>query len=39
MKDADDDVVVVDLGPTGLTLADLLGPRGVNVLVLEREPG
>lgn len=32
------DVVVVGLGPTGLTLAHLLGRRGVSVLVLEREP-
>ncbi|MBF6338277.1 bifunctional 3-(3-hydroxy-phenyl)propionate/3-hydroxycinnamic acid hydroxylase [Nocardia abscessus] len=34
----DVDVVVVGLGPTGLTLANLLGRRGVRVLVLEREP-
>lgn len=32
------DVAVVGLGPTGLTLAHLLGRRGLNVLVLEREP-
>jgi 3-(3-hydroxy-phenyl)propionate hydroxylase len=32
------DVVVVGLGPTGLTMATLLGRRGLNVLVLEREP-
>lgn len=32
------DVVVVGLGPTGLTLAHLLGRRGLDVLVLEREP-
>ncbi|MBU2695595.1 bifunctional 3-(3-hydroxy-phenyl)propionate/3-hydroxycinnamic acid hydroxylase [Pimelobacter sp. 30-1] len=32
------DVVVVGLGPTGLTLATLLGRRGLSVLVLEREP-
>ncbi|WP_327118156.1 FAD-dependent monooxygenase [Nocardia sp. NBC_01730] len=38
MNDADYDVVVVGLGPTGLTLANLLGRRGVSVLVLEREP-
>ncbi|MEV6217603.1 bifunctional 3-(3-hydroxy-phenyl)propionate/3-hydroxycinnamic acid hydroxylase [Nocardia sp. NPDC051833] len=34
----DYDVVVAGLGPTGLTLANLLGRRGVRVLVLEREP-
>ena len=32
------DVVVVGLGPTGLTLAHCLGQRGHSVLVLEREP-
>ena len=32
------DVVIVGLGPTGLTLAHALGRRGRNVLVLEREP-
>jgi 3-(3-hydroxy-phenyl)propionate hydroxylase len=32
------DVVIVGLGPTGLTLAHLLGARGVRVLALEREP-
>lgn len=32
------DVVVVGLGPTGLTMATLLGRRGLSVLVLEREP-
>lgn len=32
------DVVIVGLGPTGLTLAHLLGARGARVLVLEREP-
>ncbi|HUP05628.1 MAG TPA: bifunctional 3-(3-hydroxy-phenyl)propionate/3-hydroxycinnamic acid hydroxylase [Caldimonas sp.] len=34
----DVDVVVVGLGPTGLTLAHALGMRGASVLVLEREP-
>jgi 3-(3-hydroxy-phenyl)propionate hydroxylase len=34
----DFDVVISGLGPTGLTLAHLLGKRGRNVLVLEREP-
>ncbi|MGK8504734.1 bifunctional 3-(3-hydroxy-phenyl)propionate/3-hydroxycinnamic acid hydroxylase [Nocardia asiatica] len=38
MNAFDVDVVVVGLGPTGLTLANLLGRRGVRVLVLEREP-
>ncbi|MTE15283.1 bifunctional 3-(3-hydroxy-phenyl)propionate/3-hydroxycinnamic acid hydroxylase MhpA [Nocardia aurantiaca] len=38
MNATDYDVVVVGLGPTGLTLANLLGRRGVSVLVLEREP-
>ncbi|WP_067838812.1 bifunctional 3-(3-hydroxy-phenyl)propionate/3-hydroxycinnamic acid hydroxylase [Nocardia lijiangensis] len=38
MSAFDYDVVVVGLGPTGLTLANLLGRRGVHVLVLEREP-
>ncbi|MGY1972587.1 bifunctional 3-(3-hydroxy-phenyl)propionate/3-hydroxycinnamic acid hydroxylase MhpA [Nocardia gipuzkoensis] len=37
MSVLDVDVVVVGLGPTGLTLANLLGRRGVRVLVLERE--
>lgn len=32
------DVVISGLGPTGLTLAHLLGKRGISVLVLEREP-
>ena len=32
------DVVIVGLGPTGLTLAHGLGQRGHKVLVLEREP-
>ncbi|WP_298446698.1 bifunctional 3-(3-hydroxy-phenyl)propionate/3-hydroxycinnamic acid hydroxylase [Gordonia sp. (in: high G+C Gram-positive bacteria)] len=34
----DYDVAIVGLGPTGLTLAHLLGRRGLSVLVLEREP-
>ncbi|OXR41600.1 3-(3-hydroxy-phenyl)propionate/3-hydroxycinnamic acid hydroxylase [Nocardia cerradoensis] len=38
MNATDYDVVVVGLGPTGLTLANLLGRRGISVLVLEREP-
>ena len=32
------DVVIVGLGPTGLTLAHGLGQRGHRVVVLEREP-
>ena len=34
----DYDVAIVGLGPTGLTLAHLLGRRGLRVLALEREP-
>ena len=34
----DYDVVIAGLGPTGLTLAHVLGQRGHRVLVLEREP-
>src|SRR5208283_5302689 len=32
------DVAIVGVGPTGLTLAHLLGRRGLRVLALEREP-
>jgi 3-(3-hydroxy-phenyl)propionate hydroxylase len=32
------DVVIVGAGPTGLTLANLLGKAGVNVIVIERNP-
>ncbi|RBP14072.1 3-(3-hydroxy-phenyl)propionate hydroxylase [Roseiarcus fermentans] len=32
------DVAIIGLGPTGLTLAHLLGRRGLRVLALEREP-
>ena len=32
------DVAIVGLGPTGLTLAHLLGRRNLRVLALEREP-
>lgn len=32
------DVVIAGLGPTGLVLAHILGKRGHQVLVLEREP-
>jgi 3-(3-hydroxy-phenyl)propionate hydroxylase len=32
------DVVISGLGPTGMTLAHLLGQRGLSVLILEREP-
>ena len=38
MSSTDYEVVVVGLGPTGLTLANLLGRRGISTLVLEREP-
>lgn len=34
----DADVIISGLGPTGLTLANVLGKRGVKVIVLEREP-
>lgn len=34
----DYDVAIVGLGPTDLTLAHLIGRRGLSVLVLEREP-
>ncbi|HNP56223.1 bifunctional 3-(3-hydroxy-phenyl)propionate/3-hydroxycinnamic acid hydroxylase [Gordonia sp. UBA7599] len=34
----DYDIAIVGLGPTGLTLAHLLGRHGLQVLVLEREP-
>ncbi|WP_422099164.1 bifunctional 3-(3-hydroxy-phenyl)propionate/3-hydroxycinnamic acid hydroxylase [Variovorax sp.] len=33
------DVVIVGLGPTGATLANLLGAAGLSVLVLEKEAG
>ena len=33
------DVAVIGLGPTGATLANLLGDLGLSVLVLEREDG
>ncbi len=32
------DVAIVGAGPTGLTLANLLGKAGVNVIVIERNP-
>ncbi len=32
------DVAIVGYGPTGATLANLLGQQGLNVVVLEREP-
>ncbi len=37
-RQAEVDVVIAGLGPTGLVLAHTLGMRGVSVLVLEREP-
>ena len=33
------DVIIVGLGPTGATLANILGGYGLKVLVLEREAG
>jgi len=38
LTEAQFDVAIVGLGPTGLTLAHCLGRRGHRVLVLEREP-
>ena len=38
LPEQDVDIVIVGLGPTGLTLAHQLGKRGLSVLVLEREP-
>jgi 3-(3-hydroxy-phenyl)propionate hydroxylase len=35
---ADIEVIISGLGPTGLVLAHMLGMRGHNVVVLEREP-
>lgn len=32
------DVVIIGAGPTGLTLANLLGKAGVSVIVIERNP-
>ncbi|HEY1710158.1 MAG TPA: bifunctional 3-(3-hydroxy-phenyl)propionate/3-hydroxycinnamic acid hydroxylase [Rhizomicrobium sp.] len=34
----DCDVLIIGLGPTGATLAALLGKRGVRTIVLERDP-
>ena len=31
------EIVIVGLGPTGATLANILGGYGINVVVLERE--
>ena len=31
------DVIISGLGPTGLTLANILGQNGLQVLILERE--
>jgi 3-(3-hydroxy-phenyl)propionate hydroxylase len=38
LPDTPIDVVIAGLGPTGLVLAHMLGMRGHQVLVLEREP-
>ncbi|PJZ77389.1 bifunctional 3-(3-hydroxy-phenyl)propionate/3-hydroxycinnamic acid hydroxylase [Leptospira neocaledonica] len=32
------DVAIIGLGPAGLTLAHILGKRGLNVIILEKEP-
>ncbi len=37
LKEPDHEVVIVGLGPTGATLANILGGYGIDVLVLERE--
>jgi 3-(3-hydroxy-phenyl)propionate hydroxylase len=37
MATTDFDVAIVGYGPVGATLANLLGPSGLNVVVLERE--
>ncbi len=33
------DVLIVGLGPTGATLANLLGAMGIDTVVIDREPG
>ncbi len=33
------DVLIIGLGPTGATLANLLGAKGLDTLVIDREPG
>lgn len=33
------DVLIIGAGPTGLTLANLLGQAGVNTLIIDRKPG
>jgi len=33
------DVAIIGLGPTGATLANLLGAMGIDTLVVDREPG
>lgn len=37
-EQTDTDVVVIGLGPTGLTMAHALAARGLDVVALEREP-
>ena len=32
------EVIISGLGPTGLTLAHMLGSRGHQIVILEREP-
>ena len=33
------DVLIIGLGPTGATLANLLGAMGLDTVVIDREPG
>ncbi len=37
LRDIDVDVVIIGLGPTGATAANLLGQRGITTAVIERD--